>query len=168
MRISAFLSAMVAIGVAGCSSPGGPAPSLAARPAEAIDPRVPVPGVVNNRAVVAALAGRLAELVAQAREGDRAFAPAAARARQLAAAAGGPQSESWIVAQEALSGAVAARASTARALGDLDALGGDRLESQGGLAPSDLAAIQAAAAQVGAIDRGHAETIAAIQRQLGL
>jgi hypothetical protein len=168
MRTRLHLCAAAALSASACSSPGGPPPSLAARPAEAIDPRVPVPAVFNPRPVGAELARRLAELVEQARAGDRAFEPAAARARQLAGTAGGRQGENWIVAQEALSGAVAARAPTARALGDIDALGGDRLETQRGLAPADLAAIQAAAAEVGAIDRRHAEIIAAIQRQLGL
>lgn len=168
MRIGILLGAAAVLGAASCSSPGGPPPSLAPRSAETIDPRVPVPAITNSRPVSPELATRLAALVAQARQGDAAFGPAAARARQLANAAGGPQSEAWIVAQEALSAAVAARAPTARALGDVDALGGDALETQGGLAPADLAAIQAAAAEVGAIDRRHAETVSAIQRQLGL
>jgi hypothetical protein len=168
MRNGLLLAAAAAIGAGGCSSPGGPAPSLAARPAEAIDPRVPVPALINDRPVGAELANRLAALVAQARQGDATFAPAAARARQLASAAGSSQSESWIVAQEALSAAIAARAPTARAAGDIDALGGNALETQGGLAPADLAAIQAAAAAVAEIDRRHAEAVAAIQRQLGL
>jgi hypothetical protein len=168
MRIGILLVTGAAMVAAGCSSPGGPAPSLAARPAEAIDPRVPVPAVVNDRPVTADLASRLAALVTQARRGDAAFRPAIARARQLADAAGGPQSESWVVAQEALSAAIAARAATASAAGDIDALGGDALQTQGGLAPADLAGIQAAAAEVGGIDRRHAEIIAAIQRQLGL
>ena len=168
MRIASVLLAATLVGVGACSSPGGPSPSLAARPAEVIDPRVPVAPAVNDRPVGAALAARLATLVAEARRGDSAFGPAAARARQLASRAGSSQSESWVVAQEALSAAVAARAPTARAAGDIDALGGDALERQGGLAPADLAAIQAAAAEVAAMTGRQAGTIAAIQRQLGL
>ena len=166
MRIRSFLSVLV-LTVSACTVPGGPPPSLAPRAAEAIDPRVPVPGVVNTRPVGAALASRLAELVAQARQGDRAFQPLAAQAQQLANSAGSPQSESWVVAQQALSAAVAARGPTARALGDIDALGSNALATQGGLAPADLGAIQGAAEEVGAIDRRHAETIKAIQRRLG-
>jgi hypothetical protein len=41
------------------------------------------------------------------------------------------------------------------------------LQTQGGLAPSDLAAIQAAASEIGAIDRAQAGRIDAIQRRLG-
>ena len=63
-------------------------------------------------------------------------------AQRLAAAAGPPQSESWIAAQLALSAAIEARAPTATALGDIDALGADKLQAQGGLAPADLGAIQ--------------------------
>src|SRR5690242_13435794 len=86
--------------------------------------RPPAPGPVNDRPVSTALAARLAELVAMAKSGEAAFAPLAARARQLADTAGPPQSESWVVAQEAVSAAIAARAPTARAIGDIDALGG--------------------------------------------
>jgi hypothetical protein len=168
MRTVIVLLAATLVGAGACSSPGGPAPSLSPRAAEAIDPRVPVAAAVNGRPVGATLAARLATLVAEARRGDAAFGPAAARARQLASRVGGSQSESWVVAQEALSAAIAARAPTARAAGDIDALGGDALERQGGLAPADLAAIQAAAAEVAAMTARQAGTIAAIQRQLGL
>ena len=123
---------------------GGPPPSLAPRAAEAIDPRVPVVRPMNDRPVDAALARRLAELVSQARSGDSAFRGQAATAERLAAAAGPRQSESWIAAQEALSAAIEARAPTATALGDIDALGADKLQAQGGLAPADLAAIRSA------------------------
>ncbi len=168
MRTAAVLMIFAAVGAGGCVRMVGASPNLAPRSAEAIDPRVPVPGIVNDRPVSPALASRLSALIAQARAGDRAFQPAAARARQLAGAAGRSQTESWVVAQEALSAAVGARAQTARALGDIDALGANALETEGGLAPADLAAIQSAAAEVGAIDRRQAETVAAIQRQLGL
>ena len=152
--------------IGACSAPGGPVPSLQPRAAERIDPRVPVERPMNDRPVTPALAGQLAQLVAQARDGNAAFGPVAEQARALAEAAGAPKSESWIAAQEALSAAVAARAPTASALGAIDALGATKLQTQGGLAPNDLAAIQDAAAQVGAIDRRQAETIAAIQRRL--
>jgi hypothetical protein len=168
MRTAAIFYALAAVAVGGCVRTVGPSPSLAPRAAEAIDPRVPVPSVVNTRPVGSALAARLTELVAQARQGDRAFEPLAARAQQLASAAGNPQTESWVVAQEALSAAIAARGPTARALGDIDALGADALERQGGIAPADFAALQGAAAEVAAIDQRHAQTIDAVQRRLGI
>jgi len=151
-----------------CSSPGGPYPSLQPRAAEAIDPRVPVERPINDRPVAPAVASRLAELVSEAHAGDTAFDPVAAQAERLASAAGAPQSESWIAAQVALSAAIAARKPTATALGDIDALGATALKTQGGIAPSDLAAIQSAAAEVASIDQRQADRISAIQRRLGL
>jgi hypothetical protein len=123
---------------------------------------------MNDRPVSAALASQLASLVAEARDGDAAFEPAAANAEQLASAAGARQSESWIVAQEALSAAVAARKPTAMALSDIDALGANALQRQGGIAPNDLGAIQSAGAEVAKIASGQTDRIDAIQRKLGL
>lgn len=168
MRKTASLPLLMIAAAGACSTPGGPYPSLQPRAAEAIDPRVAVVPPTNTRPVDPALASRLAGLIANARSGDSAFQRAAAQAEQLAATAGARQSESWIAAQEALSAAVAARAPTARALGDIDALGANRLAAQGGLAPADLSAIQTAAKNVGAIDRREAERVAAIQRRLGI
>ena len=165
MRRLALLSI---IALSACSAPGGPYPSLQPRAAEAIDPRVPVVRPMNDRPVDPALARRLAELVGQARSGDAAFRPAAAEAERLADAAGREHDDSWVAAQEALSRAVAARAPTARALGDIDALGADALAEKRGLAPADLAAIKDAAAEAAALDQRQADTIAAIQRRLGI
>jgi hypothetical protein len=163
-RPAAFV-AILAMGA--CSTPPGPVPSLAPRAAETIDPRVPVGDRVVQVPADAALAERLAELVGFARQGDSAFAAAAGEAQRLAASAGAPQSESWVVAQQAVSAAVAARGPTTRALGDIDALAAAALVRRGGIAPSDLAAIEGAAAEVGAIDRRQAGTIDALQRRLG-
>jgi hypothetical protein len=155
------------LALSACAPAGGPFPSLQPRAAETIDPRVPVVRPVNDRPVGASLANRLAELVDQAQSGDAGFRPLAEQAERLAADAGEARSDSWVVAQEALSAAVAARAPTARALGDIDALGASMLQTQSGLAPSDLAAIRQAGAEVYAIDQRQAERIAAIQRRLG-
>lgn len=152
--------------VAGCSSPGGPYPSLQPRAAEAIDPRLQPPAPVNDRPVAPALAAQLAALIDQARAGNAAFEPAAAAAERSATSAGPPQSESWIVAQEALSAAIAARKPTAMAEGDIDALGASALQTHGGIAPSDLKAIQDAAALVASIARAQTDRTDAIQRRL--
>lgn len=165
MRKPFFLSVLV---LSACSAPGGPYPSLQPRAAEAIDPRVPVTRPTNDRAVDAALAARLASLVAQARGGESAFDAAASAAARLASSAGAPRSESWIAAQEALTAAIAARRSTASALSDIDELGAAALQKNGGLAPSDLLAIRHAGAEVAAIDEKQAQMIAQIQRRLGL
>jgi hypothetical protein len=151
-----------------CASPPGSYPSLAHRAGEDVDPRVAVERPLNERPVSAALASRLAELVAEAHAGEAAFDSAAGEAERLAAAAGAPQSEGWIAAQEALSTAAAARGPTGMALGDIDALGANALQTQGGIAPNDFAAIKNAGAEVGAIDQRQADRIKAIQARLGL
>ena len=150
-----------------CAAPGGPYPSLQPRAAEAIDPRVPVERPINDRPTTPALATRLAELVGRAHGGEAAFEPAAAEAERLAADAGALQTESWTVAQQALSAAIEARAPTATALADVDAIAASALQTQGGIAPNDLTAIQNAAAEVGAIDRRQTARIKALQQRLG-
>src|SRR4051812_8516278 len=142
-----------------CAAPGGSYPSLQPRAAEAIDPRVPVVRPVNDRPVTSELAARLAALVDQARSGDSAFNAAASAAERLAGGAGAPRSESWIAAQEALTAAIAARRPTATALGDIDEIASTALQTRGGIAPNDLAAIQGAAATVGSIDQRQAQRI---------
>ena len=168
MRFARHLFIISIVTLVSCSTPGGPYPSLAPRAGEALDPRVPVIRPLNDRPVTPALAARLAQLVGQANRGQSDFAPLAARAEQLAGGGVRRQSDGWVEAQQALSAAIAARGPTARALGDVDAIGADMLEKQGGLAPSDLAAIQRAQAEVGAIDEGQADRIKAVQRRLGL
>ena len=153
--------------VAGCTAPSLQTPSLAPRAAEAIDPRAPVVADSVQRPVDPALASHLAELIGQARGSESAFAAAAGHAQRLAATAGPPQSESWIIAEQAVSVAAAARAPTTRALSDIDGIAAATLVKQGGMAPADLAAIEAAAAEVGAIDRSQAQAIDALQHRLG-
>ncbi len=144
---------LVLLTLGACSSTGGPYPSLQPRTAEAVDPRVPVVRPVNDRPAGAALVSRLAGLVEQATSSAAAFDRAAGEADALVAKAGAPQSEGWIAAQEALSAAIAARRPVTNALGDIDALGANALQTQGGIAPNDLAAIQRAARTVGDIDQ---------------
>ena len=165
--LSARPVALLAIvAIAGCSTSPGAVPSLAPRAAETIDPRAPVGGDSVQRPVEAALAARLAEFIALARQGDNAFTAAAGEAERLAGSAGAPQSESWVVAQQAVSAAVAARGLTTRALGDIDALAAAALVRRGGIGPADLAAIESAAAEVGAMDRRQSRTIDALQARL--
>src|SRR5215213_6641398 len=165
MRSALFLMTLL---LSACASTGGPYPSLQPRAAEAIDPRVPVERPINDRPTTPALAARLAALVTQARAGDAAFQPAAAAAEQIAAGAGAPQSEGWTVAQQAVSAAIAAREPTVRALADIDALAANALQTQGGIAPNDLGAIQNAGAEVGAIDQRQSNRLKALQARLGV
>jgi hypothetical protein len=166
MRLFLGLSAIALAG--GCAAPPRNVPSLAPRAAEAIDPRVPIPSDVIVGPPDANLSAHLAALVDQAQAGDSAFQGAAAEAERLAQAAGAQQSESWVIAQQALSAAHAARAPTTRALGDIDALAATALEKQGGLPPGDLVAIRTAAATVSAIDNRQSVRIEAIESRLEL
>ena len=168
MRTVCLFFVAGALALAACAGPGGPPPSLQPRKAEGIDPRLPVVPVNAPPPLSQGLAGRLAALIEQARSGNMAFDSAAANAERLAAAAGPVRSESWIVAQEALSAASAARLDTTRALSDIDAIGADALQSKGTIGPLDLAAIDKAATEVGALERAQATRLAAISRRLGL
>ncbi|MBV9527649.1 hypothetical protein [Sphingomonas sp.] len=153
--------------LAACSAPGGPFPSLQPRAAETVDPRLPVDRPMNDRPVSSALAAALNDTVARAHAGESAFAPLMASAEQLAGNAGAPHGEGWIAAQEALTAAIAARRMTATALADIDGLGGERLQAQGGMTPADLAAIQAAQSEVGAIDQRQQDRVDAVRKRLG-
>jgi hypothetical protein len=152
--------------VSGCAAAPVPAPSLAPRAAEAIDPRVPVPDVVVSTDVSVGLPAQLNALVAQAESGDAEFRPLAERAADLARAAGSKESESWIAAQQALSAAVAARGPVTRAVGDIDALGAQRIQKLGGIGLADLKAIDAAASRVAEIDQREAAAIDRVQALL--
>lgn len=151
--------------LAGCASVAD-APSLARRPAEAIDPRLPIP----DRS--AALPADPALAAALRRIADPAFARAPAvdaaigRADALAGSAGAPGSESWISAQQALSAAVAAQAPITRAIGDFDEAVADRIRSGARLVPQDLAAVRAISADLAALDRRQRDAIAAVQARL--
>ncbi len=160
------LPALLLAACAACTVPQSGEPTLAPRAAEAIDPRVPIPGDVIVGPADPALSARIAQLLVEVQSGEAAFAAAATEAERLAAAAGPPESESWIVAQEALSGLVAARGPVTRAMADLDSLAAARIAASGGILPGDLAAIQAASAEAGATGQRQAETIDRLQRQL--
>jgi hypothetical protein len=142
------------------------APSLAPRPAEAIDPRVPIAQAPVSGEVSPELARQLDLAVASAVAGEQAFASAIGDAQRLAGAATAKESESWVVAQQALSAAIAARGQVTGAIGEIDALGARWIQSRGGIEPANLAAIEAAAARVAEIDRRQAETIAMLQQRL--
>ena len=160
--------AIIVLGLLGaCSTPSGPYPSLAPRAAEAIDPRVPIPSEVRIGPADANLRAHLAALIDQAQAGDSQFEAAAANAERLAQAAGPPQGESWVAAQQALSAAQAARGPTTRALGDIDGIAAAALDQRGGIPPGNLAAIQAAAERVTEIDRRQSARIDAIEARLG-
>lgn len=166
----------------GCAAPG-PYPSLAPRAAEfGLPGGSALIGCPVPRDPAAALAGaavqatpavpsdpelrrRVAELLATARAGQAAFAAALPQAERRAASAGAPSSDAWVEAQQELSRLEAARARTAEALAELDALG---LRPAAGPAVNeeDYAAILAAAGEVQALARAQDEAIARVSGQL--
>lgn len=124
--------------LASCAA-SGPFPSLAPRAVEraGTDGTTPVPpclsaGQVAPRPAETPIAvaepadptlpARLAAFRAKAETGDRAFATAIDAAAKAASSAGAAGSESWVLAQQAVSRAESARAPTLDALSDLSAL----------------------------------------------
>ncbi|MBA2771773.1 MAG: hypothetical protein H0U34_07130 [Sphingomonas sp.] len=161
-----FFALLLTAALAGCAAPASQAPSLAPRAAEAIDPRMPLPEPQLSTAVDPGLAAQLSALITQAQAGDAQFRATAPAAQQAASSAGPRESESWVVAQQALSALVAARGPVTRALGDIDALGAARIQRLGGIAAADMRAIQAAAGRVAEIDRREAALIDQLQARL--
>ena len=152
--------------IGACTMPTRVEPSLAPRPAEAIDPRLPVtaseaPGPANP-----VLAARLRQLVVTVQEGQRAFDDRAAEAGRLSAAAGPMASESWIAAEQSLSRLVEQYGVTTRAAADVDALAADLLERQRWIGITDRQAIAAAGAEIRTISDRQTDTIDRIRNQL--
>lgn len=157
---------LLALGLAACAATSTTEPSLARRPAELIDPRLPLPATAPAGPVDPALAGRLGELLAQGNEGARTFDSLTNQAEALAGAAGARESESWIVAQQALSGLEGARAKSTAALSEVDAIASARIQSGAGLTPPDLAAIEAASGELRAMTDRQSATIDRIGARL--
>ena len=144
----------------------GPEPSLAPRPAESIDPRVPIADAMPAGPVDPELAQRIDALLAEARGGEPAFAAREAEAARLAAAAGPVSSESWVAAQQSLSRLVEQFGVTTRVAADIDALASVRLNSNRWIRPRDQQAIGAASSAVAAISEPQAASIARIRETL--
>ena len=153
---------LLPLGLTACATTNANEPSLARRPAEAIDPRVPIPSNPVAGTVDAALASRLGALVAEGKTGAAEFETEVGRAQSLAAAAGPAQSESWVLAQQALSGLEAARARTTRAVSEIDELAAARIQGGGGLSVADQAAIEASSGEL----RTASERQAAVLEQI--
>jgi len=146
---------------AGCQAVD--APSLALRPAEKQPVGVPEEYVEQQGTVDPALAGRLAPIVAQAEEGHRQFKVALGPVEKAVAAAGPQGSESWIVAQQALSALDPARAPLQQASAAIEAV---RAEPANAV-PANRAVVDKAAAQIDALTDEEAKAIAALVAKLG-
>ena len=160
-------SAALCLAAAGCAAPG-PYPSLGVRDVErryaaeqAAIPEPPPPLPPPD----AGLAERVRALIDQARRGQAAFAAELDDARTAVAAAGAAQGEAWILAQQAVSRAEAARTPTTRALADLDAIAIDQAEDAE-LTGSDLALLVAGIDEVEALARAQYEILAGLRARL--
>jgi hypothetical protein len=150
-----------------CTAPGtGPEPSLALRPAEAIDPRLPVTGSETAGPVDPALAAQLGQLVAGVRSASADFNAKEAVAGRLAVTAGPMASESWIAAEQALSRLIEQYGVTTAAAADVDALAAGRLASRRWISTPDREALAAAAAEIEAVSNSQAGAIDRIRSQL--
>ena len=158
---------LLALTLVGCATSTVNEPSLARRSAEAIDPRIPIPSEPTLGPVNQTLSSRLSQLVAEGRAGAAAFNAEVAQAQRLADAAGASQSESWIVAQQALSGLEGARARTTRALSDIDAIAAQRIQSAAGLTLADQRAVEAASSEISEISDRQAAIIDRLGARLG-
>ncbi len=113
------------------------------------------------------IVARTAALARQAREGQSAFAIELARTRPVVARAGAADSESWITAQEAVSGLEASRSPSVVAMAELDVLNLSGVDAAGlKFGENDFAAVRAAADQVDAIVTAQARDIAALTGSL--
>ena len=137
-------------------------PSLAPRAAESIDPRLPVKVEADTRPADAGLVARIATLLSEARASANAFAAAEPETRAAAAGAGSPQSESWIAAQLALSELERTRAPFTRAFAEIDELRSISARN-GRAAPADVAALEAAAAELRGLGERQTESLDSIR-----
>jgi hypothetical protein len=143
---------------AGCAT-GGEFPSLAPRPVEQLSFEEPIK-IDPPVAADPALRGRANAILAEARAADGAFEQAYAQALPLVRGAGAAGSDSWLIAQEAISRAEAARIGTTSALVDLDLLLADQSDdpTNAGIW-SELQAARAAAAALAADQRGRLDSL---------
>ena len=157
MAVRSILPAVALVALLCGCAPQGSFPSLAPRPVEWELSGQPPPPCLAGQSPPAAetaqqtgpaadpqLAARVASLLADARRGESDFAKALPAARTSVGRAGPAGSESWIAAQQNISALEAARARTADAVAELDALllarSGDEATSQ-----TDREAVAAAA-----------------------
>ncbi|MCJ7420655.1 hypothetical protein [Sphingomicrobium astaxanthinifaciens] len=140
-------------------------PALSARPAEALDPRLPVgsttppPGELTVGEAIAALAARLSE-------GRDAFAAQWPSAEAAASAAGARGSESWVRAQEEMGLLVRSREGVARVLADAAELATGQIARDGWASPRDRAALEALLADASDLDRAQAAALARLEARI--
>jgi hypothetical protein len=162
-RRCAALAAGVILVAAGCT-PNSEFPSLEPRAIEQEDPLAEPVRTPPAVAVEPELRARASELLAEARRGERDFEPALGSASAAVRGAGPPGSESWVVAQQQISRAEAARAPTTSALAELDRLATERAGQPTN--EDDFAAIRGALEEAGRIAAGQQLRLDRLRAQL--
>jgi hypothetical protein len=160
-----ILLSAAALSLAGCGAQVS-APSLMPRAVEKQPIDMPVTDAIEaDTPVDPALRAKIAEQLAAGQAGDRAFAAQRAETEKaVARAAGAAQgSEPWIAAQEAVTALTALRAPVRDAAAAIDALRDDPANA----APGNRAAIDAAAAEMTALETKEADAVAALNKALG-
>ena len=158
-----ILSLLATLPFIGACAAQGPFPSLAPRAIERIDSTAPAPPCLAATqappepplpepapfADDPQIAARIGELLGGARQGQREFAAALARATASVPRAGAAGSEPWIAAQSDVSVLEAARARTSDAVAELDRL--LLVRSEQPTSEADLEALRSASAEVAQI-----------------
>ena len=165
MLASSFLTACAAQGTFPSLSPRAAEYELAGREPP---PCIAAAGVQAEPGPSAAisvqdpqLASRLAELIGNAQRGERKFQALLPQTRTAVGRAGASGSESWIAAQQEISRLEAARAPTADALGELEALTVARASDSATSEP-DRQRIRAAVEEVGRMAEAQRASINAL------
>lgn len=165
MRSPLFLMVLSGSCLLSACGPQVSAPSLAPRAIEKRPIDLPAEGGEAVTPVDPTLAGRIAPLVASAREGDRAFARQRAETEAAVAKAAGTAQggEAWIAAQQTLSALDSARAPVRDAAGAIETMRSDPANAGSG----NRAAIAEAADTIEALDDAEASVLAALGKKLG-
>lgn len=158
-----FLTVLLSLSACGKA---GNFPTLNPRPIEAQAAGLltePAPKEGSVQPANPAVSANIEKALSAARSGDTAFKNVLAGARSAAQGAGASGSESWIVAQMAVSNLEATRAPVKASLSDLDGLLRAALD---GPPSADLSNIQEAIRTVEAIDARHMSAMEDVLRAL--
>jgi hypothetical protein len=160
-----LLLSAATLSLAGCSHEVS-APSLMPRAVEKQPIDMPVTAAIEaDTPVDPALQVKIAAQVAAAQAGDKAFTAQQAETEKAVARASGAArgSDAWVEAQEAVTALESARIAVRDAAAAIDALRDDPANA----APGNRNAIDAAAAEMTALETKEVDAVAALNKELG-
>lgn len=170
-RLLAFIVLLALGSAATAQTDNRSFPSLAKRPVESRDRSIPPAPVVEAAPVDAVLVAEVDRFAREALAADGAFQRMLGQNRSSVSAARGasPASESWVVAQVAISALDSARYESVAALAALDTLHVERQDAQdAGRVKADLATIDPKRLQVLALVDAQNDVLDSLRRQLVL